>query len=187
MSKLEEILQAEVASEINAILAEADIRAVKIVSEAESRAAAKVAAHRKLIEAEARAATQQAQSAAELSVANARLQAKGEVTDLLRQKVLLALEEVPSQPGYGRVLQTLAEEALGAAAGAEAVVVHPHDKENLVDWAQQKGLDLQTDPELRLGVRIVSRSGATVENTLPERLRRVWNTLGPGLTRLLWE
>ncbi len=76
---------------------------------------------------------------------------------------------------------------MAVAAGAEAVVVHPHDKEKLSDWARQKGLDLRTDPELRLGVRIVSPSGTTVENTLPERLRRVWNTLGPGLTRLLWE
>lgn len=187
MPNLEEILQAEVASEINAILAEADIRAAKIVSEAESRAAAKVAAHRKLIDAEARAATQQAQSAAELSVANARLQAKGEVMDLLRQKVLLALEETASQSGYGEVLQRLAEEAINVAAAAETVVVHPHDQEKLSAWARQKGLDLQTDPELRLGIRIVSRGGTTVENTLPERLRRVWNTLGPGLTRLLWE
>ncbi len=187
MAKLEEILQAEVEAEINQILTEADAKVAKIESEAESRAAAKVAAHRKMIEAEARAATQQAQSAAELSVANARLQAKGEVMDLLRQKVLSALEETASQPGYGEVLQALATDAMGVAAGAEAVVVHPHDKEKLSDWARQQGLDLQTDPELHLGVRIVSRRGTSVENTLPERLRRVWNTLGPGLTGLLWE
>ncbi len=113
MSNLEEILQAEVEAEINEILAEAEKRATKIVSEAENRAAAKVAAHRKMIDAAARAATQQAQSAAELSVANARLQAKGEVMDLLRQKVLLALEETSSQPGYGEVLQALADRGHG--------------------------------------------------------------------------
>ncbi|MHB9075376.1 MAG: V-type ATP synthase subunit E [Desulfobaccales bacterium] len=187
MPNLEEILQAEVASEISAILAEADVKAAKIVSEAESRAAAKVAAHGKMIDAEARAATQQAESAAELSIANARLQAKGEVMDLLRQKVLLALEETASQPGYGEMLQRLADEAMSVTEAPETVVVHPHDQEKLSDWARQKGLGLQGDPELRLGVRIVSRGGTTVENTLPERLRRVWNTLGPGLTRLLWE
>jgi V/A-type H+/Na+-transporting ATPase subunit E len=187
MSKLEKILQAEVEAEINEIMAEADSRAAEIVSEAENRAAAKVGATREMIAAQARAATHQAQSTAELGVANARLQAKGEVMDLLREKVLLALERLPSQPGYGQVLQTLAEEAMGASEGAEAVVVHPHDKEKLTDWGREKGLDLQTDPELRLGVRVVSRSGTSVENTLLERLRRVWTTLGPGLTRLLWE
>ena len=139
MSKLEEILQAEVEAEINGILAEADSQAAKMVSEAASRAAAKVAAHRKMIDAAARAATQQAQSAAELSVAQARLQAKGEVMDLLRQKVQLALEETASQPGYGEVLQTLAEEALGVAADAVAVVLHPHDQEKLSDWARHTG------------------------------------------------
>ena len=187
MAKLEEILQAEVDAEINEILAEADAKAAKLLSEAESRAAAKVAAHRKMIDAAARAATQQAQSAAELSVAQARLQAKGEVMDLLRQKVRLALEESSAQPGYGEVLQKLAEEALGVAADAAAVVVHPHDQEKLSDWARRQGLDLRKDPELHLGVRIVSRDGANIENTLPERLRRVWNTLGPGVTKLLWE
>ena len=70
---------------------------------------------------------------------------------------------------------------------AETVVVHPDDQEKLGGWALAKGLELQTDSELRLGVRIVGRGGAKVENTLPERLRRAWSTLGPGVTKLLWE
>jgi V/A-type H+-transporting ATPase subunit E len=187
MSKLEEILQQEADVEIDAILAEADSRAAKIVSEAQSRASAKVAAHQKKIEAEARAATRQGQSTAELIVSNARIQAKGEVMDLLRQKVLLALEEASSKSGYGEILQALATEAMGVTEGAEAVVVHPHDREKLGDWAMHRGLALQTDPELRLGVRIVNRSGKKVENTLPERLHRVWGTLAPQVTKLLWE
>jgi V/A-type H+/Na+-transporting ATPase subunit E len=187
MLQLEEILRDEVEAEIEAILAEADIRAQKIVSEAEGRADAKVAAHRKLIDAQARTASQQAQSAAELAVGNARIQAKGEVMDLLRQKVMLALEETSSQPNYSEVLQALAAEALRVAATARAVVVHPQDQEKLSDWAQQQGLEAQTDPLLRLGVRIVSDGGTTVENTLPERLQRAWNILGPRVTGLLWE
>jgi V/A-type H+-transporting ATPase subunit E len=187
MSKLEEILQQEAEAEIDEILAEADSRAAKIVSEAQNRASAKVAAHQKKIEAEARAANRQGQSTAELIVSNARVQAQGEVMDLLRQKVLLALEETASQSGYGEVLQALATEAMGVAEAPEALVVHPHDKEKLGDWARQKGLELQTDPELRLGIRIVSRNGKKVENTLPERLRRVWGTLAPEVTKLLWD
>jgi V/A-type H+-transporting ATPase subunit E len=120
-------------------------------------------------------------------VAKARLQAKGEVMDLVQQKVLSALEEAASQPSYGEVLQALATEAIGVAEGPEAVVVHPNDKEKMSEWAGEKGLDLRTDPELYLGVRIMNRRGTIVENTLPERLRRVWNRLGPGVTKLLWE
>jgi V/A-type H+-transporting ATPase subunit E len=187
MSKLEEILQAEVEAEINAILADADNRTAAILSEAQSRAAAQIAASRKKIEAEARAATQQAQSAAELSVSNARLQAKGEVMDLVQQQVRRALEETSSQPGYGETLQALAEEAMGMAKPAQAVVVPPSDAEKLQDWARQQGLELRTDPELRQGVRILSRSGIAIENTLPERLRRAWNPLGPMVAKLLWE
>jgi V/A-type H+-transporting ATPase subunit E len=187
MSKLEEILQQEAEAEIDAILAQADSMAAKIVSEAQSRAMAKVAAHQKKIEAETRSATRQGQSTAELIVSNARIQAKGEVMDLLRQKVLLALEETSSQPGYGEVLQALATEAMGVAETAETLVVHPQDKEKLGDWALHRVLALQTDPELRLGVRIVSRSGKNVENTLPERLHRAWGTLAPEVTKLLWE
>ena len=187
MSKLEEILQQEADAEVDSILAEADSRAREIVSQAESRAAALLAAHRQRIEAQERVASQQARSASELSISRARLKAKGEVMDLLRQKVLLALEETSSQGNYGEVLQALAEQARQVVEVAETVVVHPDDKEKLGSWALAQGLELQTDSELRLGVRIVSRRGTKVENTLPERLHRAWSKLAPGVTKLLWE
>jgi V/A-type H+-transporting ATPase subunit E len=187
MSKLEEILQQEAEAEINAILAEADTKAGEILSVAESRAAERVAAHRKEIEAGERAATHQAQSVAELSISSARIKTKGEMMDQLRQKVLLALEEAPYKPGYGEVLQALAEEAMQVAEEAETVIVHPNDREKLNAWAIHRGLELQTAPDLRLGVRIVSRSGKKVENTLPERLQRAWGTLAPEVSKLLWE
>jgi V/A-type H+-transporting ATPase subunit E len=187
MPKLEELLQAEVEAEIEALLAEADTKAAKIISEAESLAAVRVAAHQKKIEAEARATTHQAHSAADLSIANARVQAEGEVIDLLRQKVGLALEETSSQPGYHKLVRALAEEAMGVAEAAETLMVPPDDKEKLRDWAQQKGIELRTDPGLRLGIRIVSKNGTTVENTLPARLSRAWNTLMPEVIKLLWE
>ncbi len=187
MSKLEEILQADVEAEIKEILTQADSQAAKMVSEAERRAAARLAVHRKKINAEERAALQQAQSAAALSVATARMQAKGEVMARLRQKVLLALEETASQPDYAKVLQALAEKAMQVAAAPQAVVAHPDDQEKLSDWARQRGLELKADPGLHLGVRIVSRSGKLIENTLPERLHRAWDTLAAELNKLLWE
>jgi V/A-type H+-transporting ATPase subunit E len=187
MSKLEKILREEAEAEIKEILAEADSRAQEIISEAEGRAAARLAAHRKRIEAEARAASHQAQSAAELSIATARVQTKGEVMEQVRQKALRALEQTAADPGYDKVLQVLAEEAMQAVAGTEAVVASPEDRERLSDWASQRQLKLQTDPKLRLGVRIVGRSGRIVENTLPERLHRAWDTLTADITKLLWE
>jgi V/A-type H+-transporting ATPase subunit E len=187
MSKLAEILQAEVEAEIKEILAQAEAKAAKIVSDAADRAAARVAEHRKKLDAEIRSATYQARSAGELTLSSARMQAKGEVVDLLQHKVRLALEEIASRPDYGEVLQALAQEAMGIAETAVAVTVHPDDQEKLSDWAQYQGLELKTDPELRLGVRIVSPRGATVENTLPERLRRAWGTLAPEVSGILWE
>jgi V/A-type H+-transporting ATPase subunit E len=187
MSKLVEILQADVDAEIKEILAAADSQAASILSEAERRAGARVAEHRKKLDTEERAAIHQARSAAELTISSARMQAKGEVMELLRQKVRLALAETASQPNYGEVLKALAQEAMAVAGAAKAVVVHPDDQDKLRDWAQQHGLGLETDPELRLGVRIVSQSGTTVENTLPERLERAWGTLAPRVTKLIWE
>ncbi len=187
MSKLEEIIREEAAAEIKEILAEADSRAEKIIQEAEGRVAARLAAHQKRIAADERAASQQAQSAAELGVATARMQARGEMMELVRQKALSALEQTASSPSYSETLQALAEEAMKVVEGAEAVVVSPEDREKLSDWASQRKLKLQMDPGLRLGVRIVDRSGRIVENTLPERLHRAWDTLTADITKLLWE
>jgi V/A-type H+-transporting ATPase subunit E len=187
MVKLEEIVQAEAASEIDAILAEADSRARQIISEAENRAEARLAESRKRIEAQARAAIQQARSAAELMIATARTQARGEMMDLVRQNVSTGLQKASAQPDYGRILQALAEEALLAALPAEAIVVHPDDREHLDNWARQQELELRTDPELHLGVRLVSSSGRKVENTLTERLQRGWDTLAIRVAKMLWD
>jgi V/A-type H+-transporting ATPase subunit E len=187
MSKLAEILQAEVGAEIEGIEAAAESQAARIVSEAKSHAEDRLAEQKKKLEAEARAAAQGAQSAADLIVTSARTQARGEVLDLLWQKVHLALEEIAAQADYGEILKALAVEAMKVAPGAAAIVVNPDDQEKVNEWARQQGLEIQTDPQMRLGVRIVSPSGAAIENTLPERLRRAWGTLGPEVTKILWE
>lgn len=187
MSKLAAILQAEASAEIEGIAAAADSQAAKIISDAKSHAEEQIAAHKKKLAAEARAATQRAQSAADLTVASARTQARGEVLDLLRQNVHDALEEISSQANFGAVLQALAAEAIQVADKAVAVVVNPDDQDKLPDWVRQQGLELQTDPNLHLGVRIVGQRGNATENTLPERLQRAWGTLGPEVTKILWE
>ena len=187
MSKLAEILQAEVGAEIERIAAAAAARAAEIVSEAKSRVEERLASHKKKLAAEARAAIQRTQSAADLTLSSARTQARGEVLDLLWQKVYLALEEISSQANFGEILQALAAEAMQVAEKAAAVVVNPDDQDKLKDWARQQGLELQADPNLHLGVRLVGQRGNATENTLPERLRRAWGTLGPEVTKILWE
>jgi len=187
MSKLGDILQQEALAEINSILTEADSKATALIREAEKQASERVAAFRKKAEAEFRAAMRRTKSASELSLSTARMEARGEVIALVKKKVLTGLEEIAGKPNYGEILEALAEEAVKVLEAPEAVVVHPNDKAKLSAWALQKGLDLRTDAGLRLGVRIVARGGQrSVENSLPERLKRGWETLAPGVAERLW-
>jgi V/A-type H+-transporting ATPase subunit E len=186
MPKLEEILADEASGEIDKITAEADARAEKIVSDAKTQAEERLAAHKKELEAEAKAAASRARSAADLIVANARTKARGEVLDLLLEKVRHAIDEIPSQPDYSDILKALAAEAFEAAGGAAAFVVNPDDRGRLEEWVREQGAEIKEDPELRLGVRLVNQQGNAIENTLPERLRRVFGTLAPEVAIMLW-
>jgi V/A-type H+-transporting ATPase subunit E len=187
MSKLGDMLQEEVMGEINAILAEAESRAAKLVREAEEKALARIKSHQKKMEAEARAATWRARSTAELTVSTARLQAKGLAIDSVRKKALMSLEEVANRHNYQDILKALAEEALKAVDGGGEVIIHPDDEEKIHNWAAEKGLELRTDPGLRMGVRIVNRdSKRSVENSLLVRLDRAWSVLAPDVAQQLW-
>ncbi len=105
MSKLGDILQEKVLAEITEILAEAETTSKQIVQQAESNASARLAAHRKKTEAEVHTAVRRAQSAAELAIATARTRARGQVMEQVRQKALNTLEEIPSKPDYGKILE----------------------------------------------------------------------------------
>jgi V/A-type H+/Na+-transporting ATPase subunit E len=187
MPKLKNILQEEVSAEINQVLEEAKSRSEKIVSEARSQADARLAARRKQNEADERTAIQRARSAGNLTISIARLQARGAIIEQARKGAMAAIGEASSKPGYGDVLLALAEEAAGEIDAPEALVVNPDDKEKIEDWAARKGIELRTDPSLKLGVRISNRHGKTVENTLPERLNRAWDTVVSDVAKLLWK
>jgi len=187
MSKLSDILQEEVLSEINQILAEADSKAEMLIAEAKSKASERVETYRKKAEAELRAATARAKSAADLFVSIARIRTKGQEITLVRQKAEAAIEEIANKPNYGEILEALAEEALRAVEKADAAAVHPDDMDKLSAWAKQKGLELTTDRRLHFGVRIMATGGRySVENTLPERLQRGWEALVSGVEQRLW-
>ncbi len=188
MSKLKDVLQEEALSEIDEVLAEADSKAKLLIAEAKSTASERVEAYRKKAEAELRGETRRAESTAEFTVSTARMKARGEAIALVRMKALAALEEVAERPEYDKILKTLSEEAAKAAETAEALIVHPNDEVKLSGWAEQMGLQLRTDPGLHLGVRIVVRGGQhSIENSLPERLERAWETLASGVAQRLWE
>jgi V/A-type H+-transporting ATPase subunit E len=187
MSTLRDILQEEALAEINAILTEADSRAGMLIRQAEKQASDRMAAYRRRAEAEIRAAARRAESAAELTVSTASMQARGEAIALVKKKALDGFEEIARRPNYGEMLEALAEEAMKRIEAPTAVVVHPTDKARLSAWATRKGLELRTDPGLHFGVRIVAHGGQrSVENSLPERLQRAWETLAPGVAQRLW-
>jgi V/A-type H+-transporting ATPase subunit E len=146
-----------------------------------------VGACRRRLDAQTRAAEQRAASGAELTLSTARMKAKGEVLEVVRERVLSALEQMPSKADYGAILEALAEEALAAVTAATSVVTHPDDQDSLSQWAQAKGLSLQPDPVVRLGVRIVCSDGRTIVNTLPTRFHRAWDSLASEVAKLLWE
>lgn len=188
MAELADILQEEVLDEIKTLLAGADSEAEAMVSEAREKASVRLAAHRRKTEAWVRLAMQRAQSAASLALSTARMQAKGEAIARIRQEALEELRAVARRPDYGEVLEALAEEAVKAVETVEAVTVHPDDEVGLRSWAEGKGIGLRTDPDLCLGVRVLAAGGKRrVENTLPQRLDRAWDTLAARVARLLWE
>jgi V/A-type H+-transporting ATPase subunit E len=187
MSKLDDILQEEVRGEIEAMLTDAESRSAELIRDAEEKASARMKSHQKKMQNEALAATRRARSAAELRISTARMQAKGQVIESVRKKALMAVEEIVKRRNYRDILEAFGEEALKAVEGAKWAVVHPEDKETMREWAAQKGLQLLTDPGLRLGVKIVDTSGErSVENSLPERLDRAWNTLASEVAKKLW-
>jgi V/A-type H+-transporting ATPase subunit E len=187
MSKLEDILRDEVAAEIEAVTREAEERATSILAEAKARTEALRAARLRALEAEAMAARHRAESAAELLVNQARLQARGQVMEEVRQRALKALQDLRAQPNYSEVLQRLAEEALKGVTKAEAVVVHPEDRGYLEAWVKERGLELRTDPRISLGVRVMAAGGRIqVQNTLTERLERAWEALSATVAREIW-
>ncbi len=187
MSKLETILQEEVLAEIQRVLAEADAEAERIVAAAREKAEAMVAAQKRKLEAQKAAELHRAESAAELAVTTARVEAKGKVIGEVFERVKRRLTALPEDPEYPTVLERLATEAVAAVGEAEAIIVNPADEARLKGWAEGKGLQLRTSPEVKLGVVAVSKGGKTqVANTLPERLERAWETLSAEVSRVLW-
>ncbi len=187
MSRLEDILKLEIGSEISAQAAEAEAKAISILETAKAKAESLLASRQKALEAELAAATRRAESAAELVVNQARIRARGQVMDQVKAGVLSSLDSLAAKPGYAQVLVKLADEALESLGQAEAIVVNPSDRGHLEGWAGAKGLEVRTDANIKLGVRLIAKGGkANVLNTLTERLERAWDELSVKASKALW-
>lgn len=187
MSKLEDILQNEVAAEIGAIAAEAEARAGTILASAQQKAEALKSARERQLEAEYQAALRRAESAADLTVNQARIAARGKVVDQVKAEAIRSLQDLAGRPEFGQTLQKLAEEALAEVGQAEALVVHPNHASLMTDWAKSRGLELRTDSAIRNGVRLVAKGGRSfVQNALSERLERAWDALSAKAAKAIW-
>ncbi len=187
MSKLESILQEEVLREIEKILAEAEQKAEALLSQARAQAERVVAQAERRLEAERRAELNRAESAAELKITTARMRAKGEVIARVREKATERIQGFDRDPAWPEVLVKLANEALAAVPDPDRVEASAEDVKRLEGWAKAKGVVLEANPEVRLGVRVWGKSANTfVENTLPARLERGWDELAARVAEFLW-
>lgn len=183
MSKLEDILQQEISTEMAAIQGESEAKAKAIVDAAMQRAEAQKASKQTALEAERSAAIRRAESAAELVMSQARIAARGQAVD----KVKIGVQEALSGHVNAQVLTKLADEALAGLGKAETVVVNPAQASLLEGWAKTNGLKLETNPAVQMGVRVIAEGGRSmIQNTLPERLERAWDALSAKAAKAIW-
>ena len=183
MSKLEDILQQEISTEIAAIHGEGEAKAKAVIDAAMEKAEALKAAKGRLLEAENAAALRRAESAAELLVNQARIAARGRAVDQVKVGVQQALVGSLNAD----VLTKLANEALKGLDKAETVVVNPAQASMIEAWAKTNGLKLETNPSISQGVRLIAEGGKSfVQNALGERLERSWDGLSAKAAKAIW-
>ena len=178
MADLETALRQEAEAEIQAIrnAAEAEAQTILAAAEAEAQSARK--ARERALAQERERTLRAAESARVLELSTARARARGEVIEEVRLKTLEALEKIPARKEYPRILTKLADQALAATQAPERVEAAPQDLVHLEAWAKSHSLELNADPALQLGVRLIGNGGRSrVENTLPGRLARSWEGL----------
>ena len=106
---------------------------------------------------------------------------------LLAHQVGESLRRAHRRAKYLAQTHRLLAEALEALPGAKALVANPEDLPHLEALARERGVELQAEPALRLGVRAVGAEGKTqVENSLLARLDRAWDALSSKVAQALW-
>ncbi len=183
MANLAALLEKEASAEIEAILADAKHRAAEIATQAEEEASSMIAQRASSLEAQYVAGLVRAKSSAELEASSLKLWAQNRSVEAVFKQVEAELRSVIEDPQrYREVLKALLDEALDATGGAERVIVNPAD----AGLVALQGVEVDTDPGIFGGVRVVSKAGSVVvENTLFGRLDALRGELSSEISRIL--
>ena len=191
MADLTALLEREASAEIDAILSEARARASEIVAQAESEAETLSATRARSSAAQREATLVRAQSAAQLQAAALTLRAQHAAVESVFDGASERLAALAADPkAYEPVLTSLLQEAVDAL-GADAVhevVVAERDVKLATKIAKAVGLAATVvSGPVSGGVRVSSRRGSSIENTLQTRLDALRGELASSVARSLFD
>jgi V/A-type H+-transporting ATPase subunit E len=190
VADLTALLEREASAEIDAILSEARERASEIVAQAEAEAESLKATRARAAAGQSEAILVRARSAAQLQATARTLRAQHEAVEAVFDATSERLDALAADAkAYEPVLTTLLQEAV-AALGADSVAevqVAEHDVALATKIAKASGLDVAvTAGSVRGGVRVMTKRGSSVENTLGARLDAVRSELASSVARTLF-
>lgn len=190
MADLTALLEREASAEIDAILSEARERASEIVAQAESEAESLRATRERAAASQREATLVRAQSAAQLQASALTLRAQHEAVESVFAAVAERLEALASdRSAYEPVLTGLLAEAV-QAVGADAVAgieVAKGDVALATKIAKAAGIEATVVAgDVSGGVRVRTRRGASVENTLSARLEALRSELASSVAQTLF-
>jgi vacuolar-type H+-ATPase subunit E/Vma4 len=174
VADLTALLEREASAEIDAILSEARERAAEIVALAEREAEARAAARERSVSSERDAMLVRSRSAAQLDAAAVTLRARHAVVEAVfaeARERLVALSQEPK--AYEPVLTALLQEAVDALGtdAIERVEVAAGDVALARRITKAAGIRAAVEAgDVEGGVRVRSRRGSSIENTLSARL-----------------
>lgn len=191
MSDLSALLDREASAEIEALLSEARERASEIAAQATAEAEQLVAQRRRMADGERDATMVRAQSAARLEAAALKLRAQHAAVEAVFDAARTKLDGIAGDAErYGSVLATLLGEVVDSVGAAEvtAVLAAAADVPTVTAAAKQLGLEapVRADDGVQGGVRVVTKSGASVENTLVRRLEALEGELASRVSEVLF-
>lgn len=191
MSDLSALLDREASAEIEALLSEARERASEIVAEATAEAEQLLGQKRRAAEAQREATLVRAQSSARLEASALKLRAQHAAVEAVFAAVRDELEALANdKPAYAKALGALLAEVVEAVGAAEVKAIHAAaaDVDVVAEAAKGLGLDAEVAKadDLVAGVRVATGGGATVENSLGQRLSALENELAAEVSATLF-
>ena len=191
MSDLSALLDREASAEIETLLSEARQRASEIVAEATAEAEQQLGQKRRAAEAQREATLVRAQSAARLEASALKLRAQHAAVEAVFAAVRDELEALAKDStAYAKALRALLAEAVEAVGAGEVTAIHapPADVAVVAEAAKALGLDAPVSEAdgLVAGVRVATGGGATIENSLGQRLAALEGELAAEVSATLF-